>query len=88
MYADLCCALGLLKQNGADLDWAALDAKLREISCNANGDIRALNKASASLAKKYRSMCVEQGLLKPGEMFDWRRDCVPLIGSLGELRLI
>jgi hypothetical protein len=77
----------MLKQNGVKLDWVAIDAALREISRNAN-DIRMLNKASASLAKRYRSMCLKQGLLKPGEMFNWKRDCDPLIGSLGEFRLI
>jgi len=91
-YDQLCGALGMLKQNGAELDWPATNEQMRDIGRRAGiarfGDPIANTPATGftdpvykemhALHRKYRDMCLERGLVDRGYLFD-ERDCVPLI---------
>lgn len=91
-YGQLCGALGMLKQNGVELDWPALNEQMRDIgrrvgiarfgdpvaNTTANGFSALVHDEVRALHRKYRDMCLERGLIERGYLFN-DRDCVPLV---------
>ena len=75
-WDQLAGALGMLKSNGVDLPWSELNMKLRQIAAehgpNCDTDEVKL------MYRQYRDMCLDLGLIRQGENFDWR-DAVPLV---------
>jgi len=79
-YQQLCGALGVLKTNGAELEWVGIDKKMRDLgrrvgtatwSDPVHDEIRAEY-------RKYRDICLKKNLIKNGQLFNLN-DCVPLI---------
>jgi hypothetical protein len=91
-YDQLCGALGVLKQNDVELDWAAINGQMRDIGLRVGiarfGDPIANTPPTGftdpahgevqALHRKYRNMCLERGLIQRGYLFNGR-DCVPLV---------
>lgn len=72
-YQQVCGLLGLLKTNGADLNWSAIDSEMRQVSQNGTAEQWATN-----CHRKYRDMVLSRGLLKNGEVTS-HSDVVPLV---------
>jgi hypothetical protein len=91
-YDQLCGALGMLKQNGVKLDWAAINEQMRDIgrrvgiarfgdpisNTTATGFTDPVHDEVQTMHRKYRDMCLERGLIERGYLFD-DRDCVPIV---------
>ena len=91
-YNQLCGALGMLKTDGADLDWQALNAKMIDIGRrygisqfgNPHGDNAPTGESDSvhdeieEMHKRYRAMCISRGLIRPGYLFA-EYDIVPLV---------
>lgn len=73
-YEQLCGALGALKTSGVKLDWKKINNELLEIAKNQI----TVNTEAEPLLRKYRRLCLDIGIIRPGELF-CLNDCVPLI---------
>ena len=91
IYEQLAGALGALKQDGADLDWPALNEQMRDLGRRLGiatyGDPHTgappqhdadLQAEIATLHRQYRDMCLARGIVRVGELFD-DRDFWPLV---------
>lgn len=91
-YTQLIGALSALKEDGAALDWAAINNQLIDLGgrigiadfgdpltgAEPTGWADPVHEVIRDLARKYRAMCIERGLIRPGELFDWR-DARPIV---------
>lgn len=83
-YSQLCGALSVLKLHGADLPWTELYERMRDIGRRIGiaqfGDPLAgtpptgatdpVHQEINDLHRTYRDMCLDRGLIRPGELFD------------------
>lgn len=83
-YEQLCGALGLLKQDDAELDWLAINDQIRDIArrlgialygspgsefvCTNIND--PVFAEIETLHRQYRDMCLSRGLIRRGELFN------------------
>lgn len=67
-YDQLCGALGLLKQNGADLPWKGLNDTLRSVA-REHGPYNCDTDEIIALHRQYRKECINLGLIRIGELF-------------------
>jgi hypothetical protein len=74
-YQQLCGALGMLKSDGAALDWKKLDSDLRAMARLPEYE---MNAAASPVLRTYRTMAIQRRLIGRGQLFDLH-DCVPLI---------
>lgn len=71
-YFQLCGAVGLLKSSGVDLDYDSIIQEIRNVAAlNTPQSNTAMIDAARPLWRKYRDMCLERGLIRPGELFNW-----------------
>lgn len=91
-YNQLCGAIGMLKTDGADLDWPSLHTKMMDIGRRygisqfgnphdgsaPTGHVDPVHDEIEVMHRTYRQMCISRGLIRPGYLFS-DYDCVPLV---------
>ena len=85
-YIQLAGALSALKEDGAELDWAEIVPQVISLGAkigiaiygnplSPEGQINwkdPVHGIILELSRKYRGICLDRGIILPGELFDWR----------------
>ena len=69
-YQQLCGAIGALSAANVELPYADIYRQLRGLAGEHGADTFATNTASQPLARAYRDMCVQRGLVQRGYLFN------------------
>lgn len=76
-YSQLAGALGILKSHGVELNYHELDATMKRTAVE-HGPDQCDTHEIKTLHRQYRNLCLEQGYIRQGELFDVC-DCVSLV---------
>ena len=77
-YEQLCGALGLLKQSGAEMEWGTVDDMLRHFAARLGAGDGSVHDEIDVALRAHRDECLRLGLIRRGELFG-RDDMIPIV---------